>query len=87
MPLFVPGRRQGFRGLPGRHNLTLPAAAAGSKLVIARRQHIPLILCCADDGEVALVGVLDELYRKGFVFEVLMGVDVDVVMFINVVDC
>ncbi|MBL4684259.1 MAG: hypothetical protein JKY37_06700, partial [Nannocystaceae bacterium] len=43
----------------------------------ATRRQVPLVLCCADDGEVALVGVLDELHRKGHAPEVLMGVEAE----------
>ena len=55
-------------------------------MVNATGNHVPLILCCAEDGEVALVGVLDELHRMGHSPEVLTGVDSDPAVLTSAVD-
>jgi hypothetical protein len=50
------------------------------------RYHIPLVLCCAEENEVALVRVLDELHKEGRAPEVVAGVDVDVDLLGRAVD-
>jgi len=42
-----------------------------------RRRPIPLYLCCAEDNEVALIQVIDELHREGHTPEVVSGLDLD----------
>lgn len=44
---------------------------------MAATLRTPLILCCAEENEVALVRVLDELHRDGLSPELLAGVDAD----------
>jgi hypothetical protein len=43
----------------------------------ATRYHLPLVLCCAEDDEVALARVLDELHREGVAPEIVLGVELD----------
>ncbi len=50
------------------------------------RYHIPLVLCCAEENEVALVRVLDELHKEGRAPEVVAGVDLDVDLLARAVD-
>lgn len=39
--------------------------------------RLPIVLCCAEESEVALVAVVDALHRDGFAPELLPGVEVD----------
>lgn len=41
------------------------------------RRPVPLYLCCAEDNEVALIQVIDELHREGFAPELVSGLDSD----------
>lgn len=41
------------------------------------RRRVPLYLCCAEDDEVALIQVIEELHREGFAPEVVSGLESD----------
>ena len=45
--------------------------------MVEERFHVPLLLCCAEENEVALVRVVDELHKEGRAPEVVAGVDLD----------
>lgn len=50
------------------------------------RFHLPLVLCCAEENEVALVRAVDELHQEGWSPEVVSGVEVDAGVLSGVLD-
>jgi len=49
-------------------------------------EFVPLYLCCAEENEVALVALVDELRRESFKPAVVSGVDIDASGFLAAID-
>ncbi len=49
-------------------------------------ERLPIVLCCAEESEVALVAVVDVLHRDGFAPEVVPGVETDSALLTDAAD-
>jgi hypothetical protein len=54
--------------------------------VVIQVTRLPIVLCCAEESEVALVAVVDALHREGYAPEVVPGVETDTTLVTTAVD-